>query len=108
MNVTQLGLSRTPHSHAGRNDWLALTVFKEVCDVQLQRGEDLVEHFKVLAKAGHLDDKAGGRLGWRDGGMEGGRDGEARGVSGRGLVHSAAQQRWAANATRASPNSLPS
>lgn len=50
------------HLHPGRNDRLQLTVFKEVCDVQLQRGEDLVEHFEVLAKAGHLDDKAGGSL----------------------------------------------
>lgn len=37
LNVTQLWLSHTHlmHLHNGRNDWLRLTVFKEVCDVQL-------------------------------------------------------------------------
>ena len=41
---------------------MLLTVFQQVCDVELERGEDLVEHLEVLAEARHLDDEAGGRL----------------------------------------------
>lgn len=36
-----------------------LTFRQEVCDVQLQRGNDLVKHLKFLPKARHLEDEAG-------------------------------------------------
>lgn len=39
-----------------------LTVVQQVCDVQVERGQDGVEHFEVLPKSGHEQQEAGGRL----------------------------------------------
>lgn len=39
-------------------DALLRTFRQKVCDVELQRGNDLLKHLELLAKAGHLEDEA--------------------------------------------------